>query len=89
VNMRVGPLPKYWRRLPFLTRLKGRHARPARSTHPGPARKLGHLGIVDHDAPESDAGPCHRGSCESLSVGQQYVGLTTLILAEAITSCTH
>jgi hypothetical protein len=33
-------------------------------------------------------GRASGGSCESLSVGQQYVGLNTLILAEAITSCT-
>ena len=34
-------------------------------------------------------GPATWGNCESLSVGQQNVGLNTLILAEAITSCTH
>jgi hypothetical protein len=33
--------------------------------------------------------PVTGGSCESISIGQQYVGLNTLILAEAITSCTH
>jgi hypothetical protein len=34
-------------------------------------------------------GPPTGGNCESLSVGQQYVGLNTWILGEAITSCTH